>query len=412
MNDFVFYIPTRIIFGPGMVERAGEEAATIGRRALVVTGKSSARRTGTLDRVLDSLRRAGVDPLTFDKIEPNPRSATIDEGGALARDEGCDLIIGLGGGSAMDAAKGVAVVAVNPGSIWEYVNGWGIRGKPFSQALPTLMIPTMAATGSEGNPIGVISNWERQEKIPIRHDCLYPKTSIVDPELTLTVPKSYTAEGGVDILMHLLDRYLTSEPAEIPDAITESLVSVVLRNLPKALEDGCDIEARGNLSWASTLALTPFVHSGRRGLAAMHAIEHTLSAHYDVSHGGGLAAIFPHFMKYTCEDIPQRYVRLGRSVLGIDSSDDASAARRTIETLSNWMRDVGVYRTLRNLGIDGSQFDRIAEDTIRICGGGRNYLESPRKFYKNDIVKILRASLRGENRPHINSLIASISSET
>ena len=316
MLPFDFQLPTEIYFGPGKINNLGKYLKPVGKKALVVTGKSSMRRLGMLDRVTELLKKAGIESVVFEGIEPNPRHTTCDKAAALARDEGCDFVIGLGGGSAMDAAKGIAITAMTGYSIWDYV--YAGPDKPqrrIETALPIVCIPTIAATGSEADSGGIISNWETHEKTGIWGPALFPAVSIVDPELTTTCPPDYTADGGVDIITHVIESYFTSmAEAYLQDRLTEAVIKTVMKYLPRAIKDGSDIEARTHLSWSSTIALSGLVNSGRGGHYPLHALEHVVSAHYDISHGRGLALLLPALMDYTVSARPEKFIEMGENI--------------------------------------------------------------------------------------------------
>ena len=203
-----FYLPTKIIFGPGSLARLGAEAAELGRKAILVSGKSSLRKSGILDSVVNDLKNNGVEALVYDRIEPNPRAATVDQGAMLAREAGIDLVIGIGGGSTMDAAKGIVVASSGTRPVWDYIEK-DIEAEGMVPKL--ILIPTVAASGSEANCGAVITNWQIHEKCVLNSPHIYPAVSIVDPELTLTLPAKSTAQGGVDIFCHLVEPYITAE---------------------------------------------------------------------------------------------------------------------------------------------------------------------------------------------------------
>jgi len=381
MKNFKLYMPTKIVFGPGEISRLGEETAKIGRKAIVVTGKRSTKESGVLDKAVELLSKAGVSSVVFDRVEPNPRSTTVDEGGALAQKEGCDVVIGLGGGSPMDAAKGIAVAAHDPGNIWDYV----VHGDPSSlkrpsRALPTVMVPTLAATGSEFNAGSVITNWETHEKgLLIAPPVLYPKVSIIDPELTLTVNKDYTIDGAIDIILHVMESYFNNtEGTPLQDRISEGIILTVMEYFPRLLADLRDLEARSELSWSSALALCGVPSVGREFLGSpVHAMEHALSGHYDISHGRGLAVIVPHWMQYSYKSGPERFARFAERVMGLSPEPGESAeklAARGIAAWTSWMKEHEAYFTLRDLGIDDSRFEKMAADTARIYGDGKTIL--------------------------------------
>ena len=350
-----FYLPTRIIFGAGSLSQLGAEARELGQKAMLVTGLGSMRRTGVLDRVVGGLRSNGVDTLVFDKVVPNPHTSTIDEGAKMARQEGVELIIGLGGGSAMDTAKGIVLASTGTKPIWDYI---GTDIKVSGSVLPLILVPTMAATGSEANCSASITNWETREKRGCVTPYIFPKVSIVDSELTLTVPKKQTATGGVDIFCHVVEGYITAqEPSEVTDGITETVMRTVVELLPKGLARLDDIEIRTQLSWASTIACSQFLTlGGGYGQRTCHSISNSLSGHYDIAHGDCLAALLPAWMKYTFPVKPERFHSLGENVFG--EEDGIAATER-------WLEKVGMKLRLRDLGIKPELFEEIAARCIR-----------------------------------------------
>jgi len=345
-----FHLPTRIIFGVGSLKQLGAEARELGQKAILVTGRGSVRRTGMLDGVIQDLRNNGVDTLIFDKVVPNPRTSTIDEGARLVRQEGVDLIIGLGGGSAMDTAKGIRLASTGTKPLWDYI---GTDIKVSGTLLPLILVPTTAATGSEANYFASITNWGTREKKACITPYIFPTLSIVDPELTLSVPKQQTATGGVDIFCHVVESYITAqEPSSLTDGIMEAVMRMAVVFLPKVLTRLDDIEARSQLSWASTLACSQFVNlGGGYGQRTLHFISNPLSGYYDVAHGDALAALLSAWMKYTFPVKPERFYSLGENVFG--EKDGIIATER-------WLDEVGMKFRLRDLGIETALFEEIA----------------------------------------------------
>lgn len=396
MLNFQLHMPTRILFGKEEVENIGREAAKYGREIMVVTGRGSTKKTGVLERVLRSLKGAGLEVIVFDRIEPNPRASTVDEGGTIAREQKCDLIVALGGGSAMDAAKAIATVAVSGRPIYEYMAG-NQTGRwkellPIREALPIITIPTLAATGSEANSGAVITNWETNEKASISGPALYPVAAILDPELTYTVPPSYTADGCVDIFTHLYEGYLTGEKdAYVQDEIAEGLMRTVIRYAKTALDEPENYEARASILWASTLALIGIAGEGRGGSFPVHQMEHSLSGHHDISHGRGLAILTPPYYRYVYKERPERFAQLGRRVFGIQEPDDLQAAEKTIEATEEWFKQIGVFDTLKKQGIPQDSLPRIAADAVRIGGRGKGYIPGIRELREADVLAIYEA---------------------
>ena len=352
-----FYLPTKIIFGSGSLAQLGLEAEKIGRRVILVTGTTSMRRTGVLDRVIKDLEANGIKVSVFDKVESNPRVATVDEGSKIARQEKADLIIGLGGGSVMDAAKGTALASSGTESIWHYVE----PDAEVKQPVPSLiLVPTVAASGSEANNRAVITNWEIREKRVLTSPYFFTKVSIVDPDLTLTLPEKPTAQGGVDIFCHLVERYLTTtEPSPLTDGIMEIAMRTVVESLPQVLAKPNDIEARTRLSWVSTIACSQFATlGGGGGIMTLHGIEHPLSGYYDIAHGNGLAALLPAWMRYTFPVNSERFHRLGRNVF--NETDGIPATEK-------WLKRVGMKLRLRELGIELERLEELAACAVEIA---------------------------------------------
>jgi len=373
-----FYLPTKIVFGSGSIEQLGQEAKEIGRKAMIVT-YPDIRRIGLLDRVLEDLKANGVDTLAFEEVEPNPHSSTVDKGAGIARSENIDLIIGLGGGSAMDAAKGIALASSGTESIWNYV---GARVEVKGPVRPLIQVPTMAGTGSEANAGAVITNWETHEKVGIGNPSLFAKVAIVDPEVTLTVPKKQTAAGGADIFSHLVEYYLMPEaPLPLNDNIREAIIRVVVKYLPQVLARLDDIEARTQLSWASTIAMSQLARlGGSTGAMTCHSIEHAVSGLYDITHGDGLAALLPTWMRHILPARKDRLDSLGKNVFG--KTDGILATEE-------WLEKVGMKLRLRELGCKLEQAEEIADITVRTAG--RLHMH-PRTLDAEAIAQIYRDS--------------------
>lgn len=394
MENFTFYLPTRIIFGAGTIDQVGIEAAGLGRRAIIITGRRSAAEFGIVNKVTDYLEREGVAAVVFDKIEPNPRCTTIDAAGELARKNNCDLVIGLGGGSPMDAAKGVAVAALERHPIWEFIHHGNVPARMIAQALPIMEIPTLAATGSEADDGGVITNWETHEKAVLSSPLLFPRVSIVDPELTVTVPADYTTDGGIDIICHVIEGFfMGADNTPIQDRFAIGVIKTVMENLPIALQEPGNIAARANLSWASAVALSGMVGSGRDQAYPIHALQHSLSGHYDISHGRGLALLLPAIMEYSYRSRPAKYAMLAEELFDIhrDGRTDEELAVAGIEAMKRFLRSVGRLLTMKDVGIgDDAKFGVMADDALRIYGARGKFLGNPKPLYREDILTIFR----------------------
>ncbi len=349
-----FYMPLKVIIGEGSIDRLGEEAKAIGKKALIVT-YPDIRKVGVLDKIVVQLDKNGVATIVFEEVEPNPRSTTIDKGADIARKEKADLIIGLGGGSAMDSAKGIATASTGTAPIWDYV----MRKAQVSAPAPAIIqIPTLAGTGSELNQVMVITNWQTHDKNIMFSPVALARVSIVDPALTISVPRRQTASGGADTFAHLVEYYLMPDfRLPLNDAFREAVMRTLVEFLPKALAKPDDIEARTQLSWASTIAMSNLARlGGTVGSMTCHNIEHAVSAYYDIAHGEGLAALLPAWMRHIEPVRKQRLDMLGNNVFG--KSDG-------IKATEEWFKEIGVNFKLTDLGCKKERADEIAEITLR-----------------------------------------------
>ncbi|MBP7732404.1 MAG: iron-containing alcohol dehydrogenase [Caldisericia bacterium] len=345
MQNFQYYNPVQIIFGAGEVTKLPQISSKFGSRPLVMFGKSSAQKSGLADRVLKLLTDSGLDPVPFFGIEPNPRVTSCDAAAQLAREKSCDMVIAVGGGSVMDAAKITSAAIVTGQPTWDHV----LRKASNDVALPIIMVPTIAATGSEFNWGAVISNWETHQKLSAYSLAFFPKVSIIDPELQVTTPPNTTAYGGIDIMIHVLETYLSSpdENSPIQDRITEGVCKTVIQYLPIAMQDGLDVNARAQLAWASAVALCGLPNAGRPGGFVIHWMEHVMSAHYDIPHGLGLAYLLVPMLSYFQHHFPKRFELYRENI---------------IEDTENFLRSVGCLTNLGGLGIPESFAQKFADD--------------------------------------------------
>ncbi|WP_126425104.1 iron-containing alcohol dehydrogenase [Brevibacillus marinus] len=397
MFSFELSFPTRILFGIGAVERVGSVVKQHGKRVLLVTGGHSAKKTGLLARISEQLKEAGVAYELFAGVEPNPRTSTVDRAARLAREAGCDCLLAVGGGSVMDAAKAIAAVALSGRPSYDYMrgnpSGSARQLLPIQEALPLITVPTVAATGSEANNISVLTHWETHEKSSISGPGLYPKAAILDPSLTYTVPPHITAEASADIFSHLFEAYLISSVhTPVQDDFTEALIRQVVRWTSVAMEEPSHAEARSNLLWTSTLAISPFTLSGRNAGYPLHKIEHTLSGFYDIAHGRGLAILtVPYFRQVILEDRPDRLARMGRQCFGVTADNDRAAAEATIEAVAAWFAQLGITQRLADFAIPRDALPTLAQEAIRTGGQGTDHIASSRPLYRDDVLALYEA---------------------
>ncbi|MGE4265215.1 MAG: iron-containing alcohol dehydrogenase [Desulfovibrio sp.] len=341
--QFSHYIPTRIHFGPGALEKIGNGPLP-GKKALVVISSGTAmRRTGILDRVLALLKKAGTEAVVFDKIRPNPVKGHVMEGAALAVREGCDFVVGLGGGSSMDSAKSIALMAKNPGDYWDYVRGGTGGGKPcLGGALPIVAITTTAGTGTEADPWTVITKEETSEKIGIGNDHTFPTLSIVDPELMLSVPPFLTACQGFDALCHAVEGYLSSAASPMSDLYALKSIELVARWLPVAVAEGGNLEARGHVAFANTLS---GMVETLAGCTSEHALEHPMSAfHPELPHGAGLVMLSRAYHAFFAGHVPQLYADMAKAMGAADFQEALDGLIKACGLDGLKMSDWGITR--------------------------------------------------------------------
>jgi len=394
--NFEFQNPTKIIFGAGTLSRLGEVASAHGKKALVVTGGGSVKRSGVFDRAVASLKEAGLSVDECTGVEPNPRITSVARGADIARSEGCDVVIALGGGSVMDAAKVMAAAVYYIGDPWDMIGhgqeNWVIP----TRALPIITVPTLAATGSEMNCGAVISNDESKVKSFVQADCLFPKVALVDPELTLSVPRDQTAFGVCDLITHVTEGYFNGvDGTPLQDRFAEGVILTALEWGPKAVADGSDLEARTQVQWASVVALNGWVQAGVNMVPPVHMIEHALSAHHDIAHGAGLSIVNPAWMRFAAKARPERFAQFAQRIFGLsrDGKDDLVLALEGIDKFEEFLRSIGCPTRLSEVGIGDELLSQYAEDAALVVCDENGCLLGRPPMSKEDIVEVLRSAL-------------------
>ena len=374
MQNFVFHNPTKIIFGRKTVPSVGSETAALGQKALLVYGQSSIKTSGLYEQVMNSLAEAGVTVVEHGGTRSNPLLDHVRQGIAKAKQKKVDVLIAVGGGSVIDTAKAIAAGSVVEHDVWKFFIG----KKSIKAALPVVTVLTLAAAGSEMNSGMVITNQETQEKFGFGHRLLYPKVSLLDPEVTFTVPPDYTAYGAVDAIAHVLEFYMTTEDADTPvqARLMEGLIQNAMASCERCLVDPRDYGGRANLMWTATLALNGLTGAGlgRVGFP-MHMIEHALSALYDVPHGAGLSVVMPGWLQWYKEQDAARIAQLGRALLPLNTLEeiqgpqrnDLALAERTIDFLRAWFSKVNSPVTLAELDIPTEDIPRIADNALGLA---------------------------------------------
>lgn len=393
--QFTFHNPTKIIFGVGSLEQLGKIVSSRGKRALLVTGGGSVKRSGTFDRAVASLKAAGVAVTECDGIEPNPRITSVMRGAEIARREGCDVVVALGGGSAMDASKVIAAAALYDGDPWDMILHGQAEWKIPTVALPVITVPTLAATGSESNGGAVITNEETKVKSFVRADCLYPYAAIVDPELTVSVPKDQTAYGVCDLITHVTEGYFNGvDNTPIQDRFAEGVILTAMEWGPRAIASGTDLEARTQVQWAALVALNGWVQVGTNAGYPVHMIEHTVSAYHDITHAAGLAIINPAWMRFAAKARPAKFAQFAQRVMGVPAGgDDLACALAGIDRFEAFLKSLGCPTRFSDLGIGDELIATYAKETLRIVNDGNGHLPARPAMSEADIIAVLRAAL-------------------
>ena len=380
-SQFSYFLPVNIEFGVGKVSTVGAHAARWGRRALIVTGGSSAKKSGLLDTVEGLLKAEGIETVLFDKVTPNPLTTTAEEGAAIVRAQGVDVVVAVGGGSIMDAAKGIAFLGANDGDINDYI----YNRKASDEALPVIAVPTTCGTGSEGNGFAVLTNPENGDKKSLRCPAIVPKASIVDPQVMKTMPKRVTAAVGFDALCHNIEAYTANNAQPFTDALALYAIPLIWDNLPRAYEGDMSDEVWEALSLASTIGGMVI---NTAGVTLAHGMEHPVSGLKDAVHGVGLAAIEPACLEATCRFNRFKFGKVARLIGGLTAEDCAPRLRSLLKRL-----DMDV--TLADLGIAEGDIPWLAENCLKVSAG--NLANTPGKLFCDQAVLegLYRAMLTG-----------------
>jgi len=385
MESFEFLNPTKIIFGRGAEAKAGAEAAPYSKKVLLHYGGSSAKASGLLDRIRSSLKAAGVEYVELGGVKPNPRISLVRDGARLCKEKGLGFVLAVGGGSVIDSAKAIAMGAVIDGDVWDFYLG---SGGP-KAALPVGVVLTIPAAGSEASTGSVITNEEGLLKRAVNSDLIYPRFSILNPELCRTLPPFQAACGASDIMAHLMERYFTKvSNVDFTDRLLEATMKTIALKGPLALERPDDVDNWAEIMWAGTIAHNNLLNQGRIGDWASHDIEHELSGIYDVAHGAGLAAIFPAWMRHTIKSDPERFAQWAVRVWNVDPDfrDAEATGREGIKRLEAFYRALGLGTKLGDLGIGGERLDEMAS---KATGGGKRTVGNFVKIDKDGVRAIL-----------------------
>lgn len=353
MKEYTFYNPVKYLFGSGVIQKLGQHAAVLGKKAMIVTTPGTMARFG--EKICNLLVAAGIEYQVFTGVQPNPLASGVRLGADLAEKSGCDMIIGLGGGSAMDTAKGIAFLTGKDGDIFDYITG----KRTGTTALPIICITTTAGTGSEGNATAVFTNDETLDKKGLVNPLIYPKVSFVDSDFMTTLPKNLIAGPGCDALFHAFESYLSKDRTPISEMYSLEAMRLSIESLPKVYHNPADTAAWEKVILANTLA---GIAIGCAGTTVPHALGQPVSGLLNVAHSDSLVCLYPAFMKFTAQSAPDRFGKLAE-LLGCDTTEKSpeEAANMSIDAMIAFLKSIDAYKKLSEFGVTEAHIDRLAE---------------------------------------------------
>ncbi|WP_270750072.1 iron-containing alcohol dehydrogenase [Fusobacterium hominis] len=369
MFKFTYNIPTKVYFGGDQLSNLGPELKKFGKRVLLCYGGGSIKKIGLYDKIVTEIKKAGLELFELSGIEPNPRVTSVNRGAQICKDENIDVLLAVGGGSVIDCTKFVGAGKYYDGDAWDLVT----RKAPITNCLPIVTVLTLAATGSEMDCGGVITNLETNDKIGMGASIMRPRVSFLDPANTYTVSPYQTACGSADIFSHLVETYFNPTGSMFMlDTFMEGMMKTVVKYAPVAVAHPKNEEARANLMWTSSWAINDFVSACQRCTWSCHPMEHQLSAYYDITHGLGLAILTPRWMRYVLDETTaERFRNFAVSVFGVDPTlPNMEAAKVGIEAVEKFLfEDLKLTKTLTELGIDKTHFTEMADKACHAKGG-------------------------------------------
>ena len=387
VQGFSYFVPVKFVFGEGKLGAAGEEAKVYGKKALIVTTGDLFKKSGLVDRLCAILGKSGVESAYYPEISPNPLNTEIDAGVAFAKKNGCDMFIGLGGGSAIDAAKGMAIALGHGRPIWDFCMGPD-QAPITSKTLPVIAITTTAGTGSEGTQWAVITNKATKEKPGIGSDFNFARVAIVDPELMATMPTKITAATGFDALAHSIEAYTSTLSNAMTDMYCEKAMRLIGKYLRRAVKDGADREARNGMALANTLAGFSIAVAI---VTVCHGLAHTVGGVAGTTHGESLAAMTPQTMRFSMRGNPDKFKNIGMFLRDEVTNEGQDRLEDSVREVERLIADIGLNRGLAKQGVKEADLDKIAANVIRYMGGSIEI--DPMNPTKDDLVAILKASM-------------------
>lgn len=383
MDNFNFYSPTFFVFGKERENETGKYIKKFaGSKVLIHYGGGSVIKSGLLDRVKKSLGAEGINYIELGGVVPNPRSGLVYEGIMRCKEENINFILAVGGGSVIDSAKAIALGAVYDGDFWDF-----FTGKPINSALPVATVLTLTAAGSEGSTGSVITHEDGMLKRAANSDLIRPAFSILNPEITCTLPPYQTACGAIDMMSHVMERYFTNtKNVEITDRMSEAVMLTIINEAPKALKNPNDYQSRANLMWAGMVAHNNLLGVGREQDWSSHQMEHELSGLYDVAHGAGLAVMFPAWMKFVMHHDILRFAQYAVRVWGceMDFEHPELTAKQGIERYEQFAVSIGMPIRFSQLGAKANDIPAL----VKTLGLGNRTLGNFVKLTEEDVTKI------------------------
>jgi alcohol dehydrogenase YqhD (iron-dependent ADH family) len=388
MINFEFQNETKILFGRDTENNVGQNVVKYSKNILFLYGGGSIKKIGLYDKVVDSLKQEEVSYTELSGVVANPRLSLVYEGIKICKEKNIDFILAVGGGSVIDTAKAIACGVFFEGDVWDIIS----NRASIERMLPIGTILTIPAAGSESSDSAVITNEELQLKLGFGSPLMRPKFSILNPELTFTLPNYQTACGCMDIMAHTMERYFTNEDhVEITDRFCESLLKTIINNLPIALKDNTNYDARAEIMWSGTLAHNNMLGTGRIEDWANHGMEHEISAFYDIAHGAGLAITYPAWMRYISKKNPKKLLQFVQNVLDIDVKDaKEEALTKGIEKFESFLKECGLPIRLKDAGINDEKIELMAE---RCTGNNSWKIGNYVKLGKEEVLEIYKLAL-------------------
>lgn len=387
MQDFIFNLPTKIIFGKDKISEIGKHIKKFGPKVFMLYGGGSVKNIGVYDIVIDSLKKEGLDIIEYSGVKSNPILSHTNKGIKIAKEKRVNCILGVGGGSVIDEAKAIAAGFYYKGNVWDFYKG----EKNVNKALPVISILTIPATSSEVNGATVLTNEETRQKFGFFDQHLIPQVSILDPKVTFSIPAEYTAYSAVDVISHMLEGYFTNNAGWIPtqERIIEGLIKTVMETTEIILKNPEDYQGRATFMWAASLSNSGIPSAGLGNWSAPnHMFGHVLGGYYDIAHGASLSIIIPAWMEYKLEEKIKKFSKLARNVFGITKKNNKENAKAAIQELKKWFKKIGAPVSFNDAGLPTNELDDLAEGVMEVAKIWR--IEG---YSRDVILKILKLAL-------------------